>query len=60
MKGSFLEGGIRAPAALRWPGHIPAGSESDVPLHAADLFPTFAELAGADTEAGLPLDGLDA
>ncbi len=59
-KGSFFEGGIRVPAALRWPGHIPAGSESDALLHVIDLFPTFARLAGADTGAGLPLDGLDA
>ena len=28
-------------------------------MHVADLFPTFAGLAGADTGGGLPLDGLD-
>ena len=59
-KSGFFEGGIRVPAVLRWPGQIPSGSESDALLHAVDLFPTFAGLAGADTEAGLPLDGLDA
>ena len=60
LKGSYLEGGIRVPAALRWPGHIPSGSESDALLHVVDLFPTFARLAGAASVAGLPLDGLDA
>ena len=60
LKESYLEGGIRVPAALRWPGHILPGSESDALLHVVDLFPTFARLAKADTEAGLPLDGLDA
>jgi len=45
---------------LRWPGEIPAGSETDAMLHVVDLFPTFAGLAGADTTAGRPLDGLDA
>ena len=60
LKGSYFEGGIRVPAALRWPGHIPSGSESDALLHVVDLFPTFARLAGAAGDAGLPLDGLDA
>ena len=60
LKGSYFEGGIRVPAALRWPGHIPSGSESDALLHVVDLFPTFAGLAGAASVAGLPLDGLDA
>ena len=59
-KGSFHEGGVRVPAAVRWPGRIPAGSASDEMLHAVDLFPTFAGLAGAGTDSGLPLDGLDA
>ena len=60
LKGSYFEGGVRVPAALRWPGHIPSGSESDALLHVVDLFPTFARLAGAASVAGLPLDGLDA
>ena len=59
-KATYFEGGIRAPAVLRWPSEIPAGSESDALLHAVDLFPTFAGLAGASTTGGQPLDGLDA
>ena len=59
-KGSYYEGGILSPAALRWPGRIPAGSESDALLHVVDLFPTLAGLAGAEPDADLPLDGLDA
>ena len=59
LKRSYLEGGIRVPAVMRWPGKIPAGSESDALLHVVDLFPTFTGLAGADTGGGLPLDGLD-
>ena len=60
LKGAFHEGGIRVPAAIRWPGQIPAGSESDALLHVVDVFPTLAGLAGASTTDGLPLDGLDA
>ena len=59
-KSEYHEGGIRVPAVLRWPGRIAAGSESAALLHAVDLFPTFAGLAGADAGAGLPLDGMDA
>ena len=59
-KATYFEGGILVPAAARWPGKIPADSESDALLHAVDLFPTFAGLAGASTTDGLPLDGLDA
>ena len=60
LKGEFHEGGIRVPAAMRWPGRIPERSESDALLHVVDLFPTLAGLAGASTTDGLPLDGLDA
>ncbi len=59
-KGNFLEGGIRVPAAARWPGNIAGGSETDALLHVVDLFPTFAGLAGAEPETELPLDGIDA
>ncbi|MDE0361419.1 MAG: sulfatase-like hydrolase/transferase [Rhodospirillaceae bacterium] len=59
-KSEYHEGGIRVPAVLRWPGRIAKGSESAALLHAVDLFPTFAGLAGADAGAGLPLDGVDA
>ena len=59
-KSGFFEGGVRVPAVMRWPAHITAGTENDALLHVVDLFPTLAGLAGADTTAGLPLDGLDA
>lgn len=59
-KSSYYEGGVRVPAVVRWPGQIAAGSESDAMLHAVDLFPTLANLAGADSDGSLPLDGTDA
>ena len=60
QKGEYLEGGIRVPAAMRWPGNIAPGSETNALLHVVDLFPTFAGLAGAEPEGELPLDGVDA
>ncbi len=59
FKSHYHEGGVRVPAAVRWPGQIPAGSESDGMLHAVDVFPTLARLAGARVDSGLPLDGAD-
>ncbi|MYC65203.1 MAG: arylsulfatase [Acidobacteriia bacterium] len=60
FKSHYHEGGVRVPAAMRWPGQIPAGSASDEMLHVVDLFPTFARLAGTRIDSGLPLDGRDA
>ena len=42
-----MEGGIRTPCVIRWPGRIPAGQVSNDVVHQVDLFPTFAAAAGA-------------
>lgn len=56
-KGGYYEGGIREPFIAHWPGTIPAGSESQVPVHQVDLFPTFLAAAGAAVPDGKVLDG---
>ena len=40
------EGGWRVPAAVRWPGKIPAGSVSNDIMHHMDWLPTFLAVAG--------------
>ena len=45
-KFSALEGGTRIPFFVSWPGAIEPGTAS-TPVWLVDLFPTFAELAGA-------------
>ena len=45
LKRSTHEGGIRIPFIVRWPGHIRAGSESDLPFAFYDLMPTFCDIA---------------
>lgn len=55
-KSDYHEGGIRVPAALRWPGRLPAGERRDALLHVVDLARTLAELGGA-TFTGGDLDG---
>lgn len=54
-----LEGGIRVPFMVRWPGKIPAGRTSDEIVHAVDLFPTLASLTGARVPGDRPIDGVD-
>ncbi|MDF1659938.1 MAG: sulfatase-like hydrolase/transferase, partial [Verrucomicrobiales bacterium] len=58
-KGSTLEGGIRVPMFMHWPGQVPAGSVFEHPVLALDLYPTFAGLAGATIPADKKLDGRD-
>ncbi len=56
-KGSLLEGGIRIPMMLQWPGRIPAGSTDSRLVSSLELFPTAAVAAGAKPAANL--DGVD-
>lgn len=44
---SAMEGGIRTPCVIRWPGRIPAGQVSNDIVHQVDLFPTIAAAVGA-------------
>lgn len=54
-----FEGALRVPFAVRWPGKIAAGSESDEIVHAMDLFPTLAKIAGGTVPDDRVIDGLD-
>lgn len=59
-KGSYYEGGIRVPLVIRWPGRIPAGSTSDVPVTQLDFFPTIRKVIEADAQIlDVELDGQD-
>jgi arylsulfatase A-like enzyme len=58
-KGILLEGGIRVPCLIRWPGRIPAGRVSPVPGITMDLTATVLAAAGAAVPKNHPLDGID-
>ena len=45
-KGSLLEGGIREPMIVRWPGHVRRSSRCDKYLMIEDFFPTLLEMGG--------------
>ena len=57
-KGTCWEGGVRVPCIMRWPGKIPAGTESNAMLMTIDLLPTIARLVGAQLPEHA-IDGLD-
>jgi len=57
-KGTSWEGGTRVPCVMRWPGKIPAGTESRDMLMTIDLLPTIAGLTGAALPKH-PIDGKD-
>jgi arylsulfatase len=44
---SAMEGGIRTPCVIRWPGRIPPGQVSNGVVHQVDIFPTIAAAVGA-------------
>jgi arylsulfatase len=54
-----LEGGIRVPFMVRWPGKIPAGRESNEIIHGVDMFATLARFGGATVPTDRPVDSLD-
>ncbi len=58
-KGSTLEGGVRVPFVARWPGTIPAGTESDEPITGMDLLPTLTKLTGGGVPDDRVIDGKD-
>ena len=61
-RGSYftgLEGSLRVPFIVRWPGKIPAGSVSNEITHEMDLFATFANIAGGRVPNDRVMDSVD-
>src|SRR5262249_20033950 len=56
-KGQTLEGGIRVPFFVAWPGRLPAGKTHDQPGIALDVLPTACAAAGVKVPDGL--DGVN-
>jgi arylsulfatase A-like enzyme len=45
-KGTVLDGGMRVPMIVRWPGHVPSGKVENGIMSGLDWFPTFAAVVG--------------
>ena len=56
-KGTHLEGGVRIPYIVAWPGVAPKGVIDNRPVSTLDIVPTAAALAGAKLPK--PSDGVD-
>lgn len=58
-KGTNLEGGVREPCLMRWPGHIPAGTTCDKIAGNIDVLPTLTKVFGAELPKDRAIDGRD-
>jgi len=56
-KGMVMEGGVRVPFILTWPGRIPPETVFDEPVSSIDFMPTSLSAAGAELPDNL--DGID-
>jgi arylsulfatase A-like enzyme len=57
MKGELLEGGLRIPAIVRWPGRVATGSVSEQVMISMDWMPTLLAVAGTQPDPAYPPDG---
>ncbi|UCD88423.1 MAG: sulfatase-like hydrolase/transferase [Desulfobacterales bacterium] len=61
-RGSYftaLEGSLRVPFIMRWPGKVPAGIVNNEIVHEMDLYPTFANIVGGTIPGDRVIDGVD-
>lgn len=54
-----LEGSLRTPFLIRWPGKITPGSVNNEIVHITDIMPTFARVAGYKVPSDRQIDGID-
>lgn len=54
-----MEGSLRVPFMIRWPGKIKANQVNNEMVHVTDLYTTLAAVAGAEIPTDRPIDGVD-
>ena len=54
-----MEGGLRVPLIVRWPGKVAPGRVSDDIIHVTDLYSTLASAGGGQIPTDRPIDGID-
>jgi arylsulfatase A-like enzyme len=59
FKGDVLEGGIRVPFVVSWPGHLPPHRTLDVPVTSIDIARTALVVAGGEPAPPNDLDGVN-
>jgi arylsulfatase A-like enzyme len=58
-KRTTLEGGVRVPFFMAWPGHVPAGKVYDHPVIQLDIFPTALAAGGVPLAPEWRVEGVD-
>jgi arylsulfatase A-like enzyme len=58
-KRTTLEGGIRVPYFVKWPGKLPAGKVYDQPVIQLDILPTALAAAQVDIPSDADIDGVN-
>jgi arylsulfatase A-like enzyme len=58
-KPELLEGGLRVPAIVRWPGRARPGAVSEAQIMSMDWLPTFLAATGGAPHPDYPSDGTD-
>jgi arylsulfatase len=56
---THMEGSLRTPFIIRWPGHVPPGRVSNEIVHSVDTFTRFARVANAAVPRDRAIDGVD-
>lgn len=59
FKGQVLEGGVRVPFMMQWPGYIPAGETYSKPVNSLDILPTAVSAAGGTLVPDDKCEGVD-
>jgi arylsulfatase len=62
FEGSYftgMEGSLRTPALVRYPGHVPAGQKSNEIVHITDMFTTLLLWSGLEVPKDRVIDGVD-
>jgi arylsulfatase len=54
-----MEGSLRVPFIISWPGKIPAGRVSNEMMHVTDVFTTLGKIVGAEMPTDRAIDGVD-
>ncbi|WDE95900.1 sulfatase-like hydrolase/transferase [Lentisphaera profundi] len=58
-KGTYWEGGLRVPFAIRWDGQLPPGQTYKQAIISLDIMPTLIHLAGGEVKDDWGLDGVN-
>ncbi|KAL3461621.1 alkaline phosphatase-like protein [Aspergillus heterothallicus] len=54
-----MEGSLRVPFIIRWPGRVPEGTTSNEIVHVTDIFTSILSMTGTGMPLDRPIDGVD-